>query len=263
MSPITPRRNSFAINNVAENESDGSSTVSDLASVGANAVDASLLAWTLMLATSCMTVITDKSIVHPGSACFSCGMTPIVGVRFRCVNCVNYDLCAECYDEEHEQIHNPYHLFLKIPRPLPLDPSTSPINIANTANLLSSPAQRLSRPTPLLPVLYPKAQMPSVQPAAAAAITSATTASTATSSSKATIGASHATTKSHHSAATIVGTAIGDSEDDEDDKGKQHTSVHADVTCDGCGRSPIAGIRYKCVNCDEFNFCEDCEVCVG
>eukprot|EP01114_Cavostelium_apophysatum_P004654 TRINITY_DN1498_c0_g2_i4.p1 TRINITY_DN1498_c0_g2~~TRINITY_DN1498_c0_g2_i4.p1 ORF type:complete len:2306 (-),score=584.47 TRINITY_DN1498_c0_g2_i4:5005-11922(-) len=32
-----------------------------------------------------------------------------------------------------------------------------------------------------------------------------------------------------------------------------------DVVCDGCGKKSIVGIRYKCVNCDEFNFCEECE----
>lgn len=38
------------------------------------------------------------------------------------------------------------------------------------------------------------------------------------------------------------------------------TSVHVGVSCDGCGKSPLSGVRFKCVNCDEFNFCEDCEV---
>jgi hypothetical protein len=38
------------------------------------------------------------------------------------------------------------------------------------------------------------------------------------------------------------------------------SSVHVGVSCDGCGKSPLSGIRFKCVNCDEFNFCEDCEV---
>lgn len=35
--------------------------------------------------------------------------------------------------------------------------------------------------------------------------------------------------------------------------------IHNGVTCDGCGKSPIKGIRYKCVHCDEYNFCENCE----
>lgn len=34
--------------------------------------------------------------------------------------------------------------------------------------------------------------------------------------------------------------------------------VHEDVTCDGCGLSPITGFRYKCIICHNFDFCEKC-----
>jgi hypothetical protein len=35
--------------------------------------------------------------------------------------------------------------------------------------------------------------------------------------------------------------------------------VHQYVRCDGCGKSPITGIRYKCYECADFDFCEECE----
>lgn len=35
--------------------------------------------------------------------------------------------------------------------------------------------------------------------------------------------------------------------------------IHAHVTCDECGTSPIVGIRYKCVVCPDFDVCEKCE----
>lgn len=35
--------------------------------------------------------------------------------------------------------------------------------------------------------------------------------------------------------------------------------VHEYVTCDGCGKKPIVGIRYKCSICHDFDFCEQCE----
>ena len=35
--------------------------------------------------------------------------------------------------------------------------------------------------------------------------------------------------------------------------------LHQGVTCDGCGVYPIAGCRYKCAICPNFDFCENCE----
>ncbi|GAB1292151.1 E3 ubiquitin-protein ligase HERC2 [Apodemus speciosus] len=35
-------------------------------------------------------------------------------------------------------------------------------------------------------------------------------------------------------------------------------SIHPGVTCDGCQTFPINGSRFKCRNCDDFDFCETC-----
>lgn len=39
----------------------------------------------------------------------------------------------------------------------------------------------------------------------------------------------------------------------------QASTVHHQVTCDGCKASPIQGIRYKCSVCADFDFCDKCE----
>ena len=35
-------------------------------------------------------------------------------------------------------------------------------------------------------------------------------------------------------------------------------SFHPNVTCDGCGSSPLTGPRFKCKTCANFDFCEAC-----
>jgi hypothetical protein len=35
--------------------------------------------------------------------------------------------------------------------------------------------------------------------------------------------------------------------------------VHYNVRCDGCGKQPILGVRYRCSICRNFNYCQTCE----
>ncbi|KAK0189054.1 hypothetical protein F5146DRAFT_1057778 [Armillaria mellea] len=46
---------------------------------------------------------------------------PIVGVRYQCANCPSkprsYNLCARC-EEKSYQLHDPHHVFFKLPRPV-------------------------------------------------------------------------------------------------------------------------------------------------
>lgn len=52
---------------------------------------------------------------HEGIVCNFCERT-IVGVRYKCCNCVDYDLCEEC--EAVNGIHDPDHVFLKLRKPI-------------------------------------------------------------------------------------------------------------------------------------------------
>jgi hypothetical protein len=36
-------------------------------------------------------------LYHKGVACDNCGITPIVGMRFKCVECEDFDLCEKCF----------------------------------------------------------------------------------------------------------------------------------------------------------------------
>ena len=35
--------------------------------------------------------------------------------------------------------------------------------------------------------------------------------------------------------------------------------MHQNIKCDICGKCPIEGIRYKCLECNDFDLCENCE----
>ena len=41
--------------------------------------------------------------VHTGITCDNCSMSPIVGKRFKCMTCPDFDLCEKC---EQMCIHN-------------------------------------------------------------------------------------------------------------------------------------------------------------
>ncbi|KAJ2740722.1 hypothetical protein GGI20_005654 [Coemansia sp. BCRC 34301] len=56
-----------------------------------------------------------SAVVHRGTVCSSCQDSPIRGVRFRCAQCADYDVCERC--EAHDA--HRHHALLKIAVPLP------------------------------------------------------------------------------------------------------------------------------------------------
>lgn len=57
-----------------------------------------------------------NAYVHRGCACNACGIVPIRGIRYRCANCADFDLCETC--ESHGQ-HINTHIFYKVKIPAP------------------------------------------------------------------------------------------------------------------------------------------------
>jgi hypothetical protein len=43
-------------------------------------------------------------------ACDKCGIEDIAGIRYKCANCEDFNLCAKCYDKKE---HTKHHVFLK------------------------------------------------------------------------------------------------------------------------------------------------------
>ncbi|KAH6650981.1 hypothetical protein F5144DRAFT_478480 [Chaetomium tenue] len=57
-----------------------------------------------------------NAYVHRGCLCNGCGTTPIRGIRYRCANCTDFDLCETC---ESQGLHTKTHIFYKIRVPVP------------------------------------------------------------------------------------------------------------------------------------------------
>ncbi|KAI9152648.1 hypothetical protein H9P43_009444 [Blastocladiella emersonii ATCC 22665] len=68
-----------------------------------------------------------EGYIHRGITCNHCGMSPIRGTRFKCSNCVDFDVCENC---EAQDVHQKSHVFLKIRIPIPplANPRTALLN---------------------------------------------------------------------------------------------------------------------------------------
>ncbi|XP_023032523.1 protein ref(2)P-like [Drosophila willistoni] len=54
---------------------------------------------------------TSDSIIHYKITCDSCGLTPLVGFRYKCIQCPDLDLCQAC---EAFRRH-PHHMMIRMP----------------------------------------------------------------------------------------------------------------------------------------------------
>ncbi|KAI9281549.1 hypothetical protein BY458DRAFT_498904 [Sporodiniella umbellata] len=64
-----------------------------------------------------------EGYIHRGITCNKCNVSPIRGTRYKCANCVDFDLCEMC---EGPSNHVNTHVFLKIRIPIP--PLANPRN---------------------------------------------------------------------------------------------------------------------------------------
>lgn len=59
-----------------------------------------------------------ETIVHENIKCDFCNVMPVEGIRYKCANCEDYDLCEKCEASGAHQ-HDETHVFVKIRKPLP------------------------------------------------------------------------------------------------------------------------------------------------
>ena len=60
----------------------------------------------------------NSNIVHKGIKCNQCGKKDIIGIRYKCSTCPNYNLCENC---EEDSTHDENHIFVKIREPVSVE----------------------------------------------------------------------------------------------------------------------------------------------
>jgi hypothetical protein len=50
-----------------------------------------------------------KQKLHIGVTCDGCTMNPIIGDRYKCTSCVDFDYCSNCYKDNMCKLHNLDH----------------------------------------------------------------------------------------------------------------------------------------------------------
>lgn len=154
----------------------------------------------------------ENKIIHHNYICDGCEMNPIVGKRYKCKGCNNFDYCEKCY-EKNKKIHG--HEFKLIEKP-EIEINFPFFNMINPFF-----GNRSNR--------YPGMKFNGVRP-------------------------DHVPKKMEH--CPTMGNVF--------EKEKiSNKIVHFGVKCDGCGKYPIIGCRFKCAYCHNFDYCEDCEKKLG
>ena len=47
-------------------------------------------------------------------------------------------------------------------------------------------------------------------------------------------------------------------QEEQKEQKEKKEPIHFNILCDGCKMNPIRGNRYKCIDCPDFDFCENC-----
>lgn len=142
-----------------------------------------------------------KQMTHMGITCDGCNKRRFPGVRFKCLECDDFDYCSSCICKSRAyEVHDPTHHFFPISRPGSIDAYYRARQRLVDARLSETQAQSTSASPPrepMSPIRVP------------------------------------------------TGQTSGD------------LPVHRNVFCDNC-HDQVVGIRHKCLDCPDYDLCSSC-----
>ncbi|KAJ7897138.1 hypothetical protein B0H14DRAFT_392785 [Mycena olivaceomarginata] len=194
-------------------------------------------------------------VIHRGVVCDMCDNV-IEGIRHKCLDCPNYDLCTSCIESGSAERHNPFHEFLEIKEPGRVIVHTVYSGDGERDAQLNTSARA---PAPV-PAPAPQAE---VQPAVHYATCNLCDSRIRGDRYKCadcpdfdTCSNCFSITREQHPHHAFVKLA------NASDYIRRENPVNLMhfVTCDGCNKT-ICGIRYKCMHpeCPDFDLCSSCE----
>ncbi|KAG7099701.1 hypothetical protein E1B28_001521 [Marasmius oreades] len=197
------------------------------------------------------TPVPDESLpVHNGVGCDSCNVIPIRGVRHKCLDCPDFDLCTQCISNGGAENHNPFHEFFEVKEPGRV--------VVHTAYSGHGEREAQRNPSPAVPETA-SAPRDIVHFATCNLCDSRIHGSRYKCVDCPDFDACEncfSITPAHHPQHAFVRV-------EKQDQFIRRTEVDRPMhyaVCDSCQKG-IFGIRYKCMHteCPDFDLCEDCE----
>ncbi|KAJ6520093.1 hypothetical protein C8R45DRAFT_808304 [Mycena sanguinolenta] len=191
-------------------------------------------------------------VIHRGIICDMCDKVGIEGIRHKCLDCPDYDLCTSCIESGSAERHNPFHEFLEIKEPGRV--------IVHTVYSGDGERDAQAHTSARAPAPVPQAE---VQPVVHYATCNLCDSRIRGDRYKCadcpdfdTCSNCFSITREQHPHHAFVKLS---NPSDYIRREKPTPPMHF-VTCDGCKKN-IYGTRYKCMHpeCPDFDLCEDCE----